>query len=174
MLLAVKTPRPNEFLIPRSSLSSLSHNPKSASKRRRTIVPDDVTMCKKGNVEDLREIYTERALALKGREKIVSDRKLHGCSQCAKEGLKGVCSCNRGFCSVCEGKCFVCRRIQHVSSLSKPDAIHVVTHALREVLMQVCTLAREQNPNEVLLGNLASRILQARVCLNLLNLLNNM
>jgi hypothetical protein len=166
MLSAVKTRRRNEFLIPRGSLS---HNPKSASKRRRTIVPDDVTMCQNGTIEDLHGIYTERALALSGSEMIVTERKFYGCSQCAKTGLKGVCGCNRGFCSVCEGKCFVCRRIQHVSSLSKPDAIHVVTHALREVLMQVCTLAREQNPNEVLLGNLASRILQARVCLNLLN-----
>jgi len=37
------------------------------------------------------------------------------------------------------------------------------------VLMQACTLAREKNPNKVLLGNLASRIVQAKICLDRLN-----
>lgn len=155
-----------EFLIP---MGSSKPNDKSVSKRKHQDDDDDLKMCKKGKIDDLRKIYIKKAIALNGSEKIVSERKLRGCSQCAKEGVKGVCGCNRGFCYVCEGMCFLCKRIEHISSLSKPDAIHVVTYALREVLMQVCTLAREKNPNEVLLGNLASRILQARVCLNLLN-----
>ena len=157
-----------KFLIP---TSSLKHNHKSDSKRKRRRLDDDddVKMCKDGEFDHLHKIYIKRAIGLNGSEIIVSNRNFYGCSQCAREGLKGVCGCNRGFCSVCEDMCFVCRRIQHVSSLSKSDADFVVTNTLREVLMQACTLARAKEPNEVLLENLASRLVQAKFCLNLLN-----
>ena len=150
-------------------MGSLKPNHKIVSKRKRKRLDDDVEMCKDGDFEDLHKIYIKRVRALSGSEIIVSNRNFYGCSQCAKAGLKGVCGCNRGFCSVCVDMCFVCRRIQHVSSLSKSDADFVVTCTLREVLMQACTLAREESQNEVLLGNLASRLVQAKFCLNLLN-----
>ena len=148
------------FLIPLNLSQSVA---KRKQKRRR------LDECEEGGIDVLFKIYTQKALLLVGHEDLVSDRKLHGCSQCAKEGPIGVCGCARFFCSVCVKKCFVCKRTQHVLGLSQSDAKYIVTDTLREVLMQACTLAREKNPNKVLLGNLASRIVQAKFCLDTLN-----
>lgn len=157
----------NEFLIP---LDLSRHCPKNVAKRKQKRKrPDEFEMCKDGNIDELYGIYRQKTLTLDGREDLLSEKKLNGCSQCVKEEPIGVCGCARHFCSVCENKCFVCRRIQHISGLSKLDAEFVVTYTLREVLMQACTLARAKEPNEVLLGNLASRMVQAEFCLNLLN-----
>lgn len=158
---------PDGFLIPLNFLQSVAKRKQKQKQKRRR--PDEFESCKDGNIGDLCEIYTRTELLLVGHEDLVSDKKLHGCSVCAKEGPIGVCGCARFFCSVCVKKCFVCKRTLHVSGLSQADAEYIVTDTLREVLMQACTLAREKNPNKVLLGNLASRIVQAKFCLDLLN-----